>query len=78
MAMEDGLVLAELLRSSACVEEGLDLFVTRRRPRVDWVQRASRAVGEMLHRPPDTRNAVLRRRGATALLERFRPLTPPP
>jgi len=75
MAMEDALLLAEILRTTAHVEDALDTFVTRRRPRVSWVQQESRTVGEMLRRPPDIRNAALRERGEKAFYERFRPLT---
>lgn len=78
MAMEDALVLAQILHSTAHVENALDMFVTRRRPRVNWVQQESRAVGDMLRRPPDLRNAVLRERGTRLLHDRFRPLTAPP
>jgi len=78
MAMEDAWVLAEILRSTARVENALDVFVARRRPRVNWVQQESRAVGEMLRRPPDIRNAVLRERGTRLIHDRFRPLTAPP
>jgi len=78
MAMEDASVLAETLRSSARVETALDVFAARRQPRVEWVQRGSRAVGEMLCMPPDVRNAILRERGATLLHARFQPLTASP
>ena len=78
MAMEDALVLAEVLRSVASVDDALDVFVNRRRPRVDWVQRQSRAVADMLGRPSAIRNGVLRERGAALLQDRFRPLIPAP
>ena len=74
MAMEDALVLAETLHASADVEGALDLFAVRRKPRVEWVQRESRAVGEMLRIPPERRDAVLRERGERAFWDRFRPL----
>ncbi len=66
MAMEDALVLAETLHASADVEGALDLFAIRRKPRVEWVQQESRAVGEMLRIPPERRDAVLRERGERA------------
>jgi 2-polyprenyl-6-methoxyphenol hydroxylase-like FAD-dependent oxidoreductase len=78
MAMEDALVLAETLQSTAGVGAGLDIFVARRGPRVDWVQKGSRAVGDMLRMPPDVRNAILRERGTTSLYDRFQSLTTPP
>jgi 2-polyprenyl-6-methoxyphenol hydroxylase-like FAD-dependent oxidoreductase len=75
MAMEDALVLAELLQATADVEGALATFAERRRPRVDWVQQQSRAVGEMLRMPPQARDAALRERGAKAFYQRFQPLT---
>jgi 2-polyprenyl-6-methoxyphenol hydroxylase-like FAD-dependent oxidoreductase len=75
MAMEDALVLAEILQANRDVEIAIDSFVARRQPRVEWVHRQSRAVGEMLRTPPDTRNAALRAHGARAFRERFQPLT---
>ena len=78
LALEDALVLAENLQSKARVETALDAFVARRRPRVDWVQRGSRAVGDMLSLPSAIRNGVLRERGVAMLEDRFRPLTAAP
>jgi 2-polyprenyl-6-methoxyphenol hydroxylase-like FAD-dependent oxidoreductase len=78
MAMEDALVLAEILHSTADVESALDMFVSRRSPRVNWVQQESRTVGEALRLPPDTRNAMLRERGEKMFYHRFRPLTARP
>jgi hypothetical protein len=43
--MEDAGVLAELLRSTARMTDAVETFVARRRSRVDWVQRQSRAAG---------------------------------
>jgi 2-polyprenyl-6-methoxyphenol hydroxylase-like FAD-dependent oxidoreductase len=77
MAMEDALVLAEILHSTVDVESALDMFVARRTPRVNWVQQESRAVGEALRLPPDTRNTILRERGQRFLWHRFQPLTAP-
>jgi hypothetical protein len=53
------------------------MFVARRTPRVNWVQQESRAVGEALRLPPDTRNTILRERGQRFLWHRFQPLTAP-
>jgi FAD-dependent urate hydroxylase len=74
MAMEDAYVLAEVLRSATTVESALDAYVTRRRPRVTWVQQESRAVSESIRLPPETRNAALRTRGQEMFERRFRPL----
>ena len=57
MAMEDACVLAELLRSTARLTDAVETFVARRRSRVDWVQRQSRAAGEMLDKPPTIASA---------------------
>jgi 2-polyprenyl-6-methoxyphenol hydroxylase-like FAD-dependent oxidoreductase len=78
MAMEDAWVLAGVLQSAVSVEEARRLFDARRRPHVDWVHQQSRAVGELLRMPPDTRNAILRERGPKALHDRFRPLAATP
>jgi 2-polyprenyl-6-methoxyphenol hydroxylase-like FAD-dependent oxidoreductase len=78
LAIEDGFVLAELLSSSETVATALDAYIRRRRPRVDWVQQQSRAVGEGLYLPPLVRDSVLRERGAEMFCERYRPLVAPP
>jgi 2-polyprenyl-6-methoxyphenol hydroxylase-like FAD-dependent oxidoreductase len=78
MAMEDALVLAEVLCEAETVESALDTYVTRRRPRADWVQQHSRAVGESFLLPPATRNAAFRERGNQGMYDRFGPLVPGP
>jgi 2-polyprenyl-6-methoxyphenol hydroxylase-like FAD-dependent oxidoreductase len=50
MAIEDALVLVESLSTSDSVGGALDAYVTRRRPRVDWVQQQSRIVGQSVSR----------------------------
>ena len=74
MAMEDAYVLAEVLRSAATVESALDAYVTRRGPRVKWVQQESRVVSESIRLSPEIRNATLRARGEEMFGRRFRPL----
>lgn len=74
--MEDAYVLAAVLRSAASVESALGTYVSRRTPRVQWVQQASRAVAESFRLPLAMRNAALRARGAQMMQERFRPLIP--
>jgi 2-polyprenyl-6-methoxyphenol hydroxylase-like FAD-dependent oxidoreductase len=76
MAMEDALVLAEVLRTANSVESALEAYVLRRRPRADWVQKQSRAVAQALAMPAATRNGALRERGDQMLRERYRPLIP--
>jgi 2-polyprenyl-6-methoxyphenol hydroxylase-like FAD-dependent oxidoreductase len=74
MAMEDAVVLAELLGSADHIEDALGAYVERRRPRVDWVVQQSRAMGESLGMPPGIRNAALRERGHAMFRQRFEPL----
>jgi FAD-dependent urate hydroxylase len=74
MAMEDALVLAEVLRLEESIEEALDAYVTRRRPRTDWVQQQSRAAAQAWILPPAVRNSVLRERGDQMMHDRFGPL----
>jgi len=78
LAMEDAYVLAEILRSADSVEGALDTYVSRRKPRVNWVQQESRAVGEKFRLPPAFRDAALRGRGDQMMHERYRPLIPAP
>jgi len=68
MAMEDALVLAESLCSTRQAKTAIEMFVARRKQRVDWVQQQSRAVGDMLGMPPGRRNSVLRERGQSAFM----------
>lgn len=63
MAMEDALVLAEELAAADIVDEALASYVTRRRPRVDWVHEQSRVAAQAWVLPADARNAVLRELG---------------
>lgn len=73
MAMEDACVLAEELRAAATVENALASYVIRRKPRVEWGQHQSIAVGEGLIRPSAVRNAALRERGNEVMRARFGP-----
>ena len=74
MAMEDALVLAEVLREAETVENALDTYAARRRPRAAWVQQESRAVAQSFLLPPAVRNAALRERGDQMIQDRFGPL----
>jgi 2-polyprenyl-6-methoxyphenol hydroxylase-like FAD-dependent oxidoreductase len=78
MAMEDACLLAEELRTGATVEGALTSYVSRRKPRVKWVQQQSMALADMLTGPSAVRNAALRERGNEAMRARFGPLMPPP
>ena len=74
MAMEDALVLAEVLRSEDDVPSALEAYVSRRRPRADWVQQQSRAAARSWILPPAVRNNAFRERGDQMMHERFEPL----
>jgi FAD-dependent urate hydroxylase len=78
LAMEDAYVLAEVLRSAASVESALGTYISRRKPRVNWVQQESRAVAEGFRLPAALRTAALRERGDQMMHHRFGPLIPAP
>lgn len=78
MAMEDALVLAEVLRAAESVDRALDTYVARRRPRVDWVAQQSRAIATNFRLPPADFAAALRERGDQEMRERYRPLLTAP
>jgi FAD-dependent urate hydroxylase len=78
MAMEDALVLADVLREADSVKSALEAYVRRRRPRAGWVQEQSRAAAQAWVFPPAVRNAALRERGDQMFRDRYRPLIPAP
>src|SRR6202047_3283230 len=78
MAMEDACVLAEELRAAATVEAALKSYVRRRKPRVEWVQRQSMTLANLLTASSADRHAALRERGQLLMQDRFGPLVPPP
>jgi FAD-dependent urate hydroxylase len=78
LAMEDALVLAEVLHTAASVERALEIYVARRRPRVDWVAQQSREIATNFRLPPAVFAAALRERGDQEMHERYRPLVPAP
>ena len=78
MAMEDACVLAKELNVATAVESVLANYVARRKPRVEWVERESMAVGESLSMPAALRNAALRENGNQMMQARFGPLVPAP
>ncbi len=77
-AMEDALVLGQALRSADSVENALDRYVKRRKPRVEWVQSQSIATAERLRELPKLRNEALRAGGDQMMRSRFGPLVTPP
>jgi 2-polyprenyl-6-methoxyphenol hydroxylase-like FAD-dependent oxidoreductase len=78
MAMEDACVLAEELRAAATVEAALESYVRRRKPRVEWVQRQSIELANLLTASSVARATTLRERGAQLMQDRFGPLVPSP
>jgi 2-polyprenyl-6-methoxyphenol hydroxylase-like FAD-dependent oxidoreductase len=78
MAIEDAAVLAELLEASASVDAALDAYAPRRRPRVDWVQAQSDALGRGALLPAAMRDPVLRQQGAQQFEARYAPLLSAP
>jgi 2-polyprenyl-6-methoxyphenol hydroxylase-like FAD-dependent oxidoreductase len=78
MAMEDALVLAEVLHTAESVERALDTYVARRRPRVDWVAQQSREIATNFRLPPAVFAAALCERGDQQMHDRYRPLVPAP
>jgi FAD-dependent urate hydroxylase len=78
MAVEDAAVLAESLQSSKTIDGALDAYVPRRRPRVDWVQRQSEALGRSALLPAAMRDAALRQHGTQQFEARYAPLISAP
>jgi FAD-dependent urate hydroxylase len=78
MAMEDACVLAEELGAATTVEAALESYVRRRKLRVEWVQRQSMRLADLLTASSADRNATLRERGQLLMQDRFGPLVPPP
>jgi 2-polyprenyl-6-methoxyphenol hydroxylase-like FAD-dependent oxidoreductase len=78
MAIEDAIILAELLNDADTVQDSLDRYQTRRRPRVEWVQQQSHLAAKAWMLPPAIRDAALRERGDQILTDRYRPLIQTP
>jgi FAD-dependent urate hydroxylase len=78
MAMEDAVVLSDLLREADTVESALGAYTARRRPRIDWVQQQSQAALSAWLLPTSIRNATLRERGDEIMQARFAPLRSQP
>jgi 2-polyprenyl-6-methoxyphenol hydroxylase-like FAD-dependent oxidoreductase len=55
MAMEDACVLAWELRAAATVPDALASYARRGKPRVEWVQRQSMALANLLTAPSAAR-----------------------
>ena len=78
MAIEDACVFAEILRDDAPLTETLKSYVSRRRPRVNWVNQESQAVAQGFRLPPEIRNDALRQHGEQTFRRRFTPLIAAP
>jgi FAD-dependent urate hydroxylase len=78
MAIEDAAVPARLLQSSETIDAALDAYEPRQRPRVDWVQRQSEALGRSALLPSAVRDAVLRQQGTQQFEARYTPFISAP
>ena len=78
MAIEDAIVLAELLRAADPIEDGIARFQARRKPRAGYVQQQSTLAARAWAAPAAIRDAALRQRGDQILRERYRPLIATP
>ena len=74
MALEDGLVLAELLASERRIPAALATFEARRGPRTQWVRAQTHRRDRTRGLPPMVRNLVLRRWGRKIFHHNYRPL----
>ena len=74
LAMEDALVLAELLAADADVGSALGAFTARRAPRVRWVQDKTHARDRLRYLPPALRGVVMRAAGRRTFRAHYRPL----
>lgn len=74
MAMEDALVLAEILAAGSAWPGCLDAFETRRAQRVRWVQEQTRRRDRTRNLPPVIRDWVLRIAGKKIFKANHRPL----
>jgi FAD-dependent urate hydroxylase len=78
MAMEDALVLAEVLASGQPVAACLTAFEARRVPRVQWVQAQTHRRDRTRNLPPAIRDCVLRIAGKRIFKGNNRPLVKEP
>ena len=74
MALEDGLVLAEVLASEHDIPRALTTFEVRRGPRTRWVRAQTHRRDRTRGLPPMVRNLVLRRWGRKIFHHNYRPL----
>lgn len=77
MAIEDALVLAEVLGTGASLDAALAAYGRRRRDRVEWVQRQCRARDRTRALPGPVRAAVLGLLGESLYRRSYTPLLAP-
>jgi 2-polyprenyl-6-methoxyphenol hydroxylase-like FAD-dependent oxidoreductase len=77
MALEDALVLADVIGPSKPVEEALAEYERRRSPRVTWVQKQTHRRDRTRGLPPIVRNLTLRLAGERIFHSNYRPLRKP-
>jgi 2-polyprenyl-6-methoxyphenol hydroxylase-like FAD-dependent oxidoreductase len=78
MALEDSLVLADIVAQGRPAEDILPQFIRRRAPRVDWIRSQTDRRDRMRKLPPLVRNFVLRRAWPRLYVANYRPLLAPP
>ncbi|MDG4767526.1 FAD-dependent monooxygenase [Solwaraspora sp. WMMD406] len=77
MALEDALVLAEMVRTRSSIAEALAGYESRRRPRTQWVLDRTRDRDHTRDVSPALRDPLLRSRGSTIFQEHYRLLIDP-
>ena len=77
MAMEDALVLAQVVQAESSVDAALALYTQRRLPRVRWVQQQCAKRDKMRALPGLARNGVLRLFGKKLYRSSYEPLLAP-
>jgi len=78
MAMEDAIVLAEVLATGEPLEHSLASFESRRQPRVAWVQVQTHRRDRLRNLSPAIRYPVLRLTGKHVFKSNYRPLLTAP
>jgi 2-polyprenyl-6-methoxyphenol hydroxylase-like FAD-dependent oxidoreductase len=74
MAVEDALVLAEMLTANQPVDQALVSYVQRRKTRVAWVQEQTRRRDRTRNLPPTVRNLTLRLAAERIFRSNYAPL----
>jgi FAD-dependent urate hydroxylase len=74
MALEDAVVLGEVLRACPDVPSAVKSFEDRRRPRTDWVLEHTRQRDRTRDVAPEVRDPMIRERGERLFGEAYRGL----